>query len=315
MLVPLECPERFDPDRAFLRFSPHGSRLLVWSCNRADWAIVLDVPSGRPFHQFTDLNDLTGALFLDEDRVVLFDRPRNSVHDLAAKRVVDWGGEAITGSDGWASPDPNVIVTGDSGVNRYDHVRREYVRGFSCALHPLGERVSCVGFSPDGRYLAADSYEHRNFRILQLWDLHTGKLFRLYAADYPMGPADARMIAISPDNRLLAVSAESRVTCYGTEHVEPVSRSSARVYAQDLRFLADGRVLEAVEFDGSVVWLDPLTGQTLREAQPPSGYKMTACAVTGDRLAAGLVDRTVLFWQLLEWNEAERTAATDRPRE
>jgi hypothetical protein len=85
------------------------------------------------------------------------------------------------------------------------------------------------------------------------------------------------------------------------------------VYAQDLRFLADGRVLEAVEFNGGVVWLDPLTGQTLREAPPP-GHKMTACAVTGDRLAAGLVDRTVLFWQLPEWNETERTAI-DRPRD
>jgi hypothetical protein len=311
-LVPLDCPDRFDPDRAFLWISPRGSRLLVWSYNLPDWAAVLDVPSARPLHRFTDLNNLTGAVFLDEDRVVLFDRKRNSVYDLAAKREVDWGGEAITGSDGWPGPDPNVIVTADSGVGLYDHVRRAYVRGFSCALHPLGEKVSCVGFSPDGRYLAADSYEHRNFRVVQLWDLHAGKLFRLYGADYPMGPADARMIAISPDNRLLAICAEDRVTCYGTEYVEPVSRSSSCVIAQDLRFVAGGRVLEAVGFNGRVTWLDPLTGQALREAPPPVDNGMTACAVTDARLAAGLVGKAVLFWQLPEWDEAEHVAAPDR---
>jgi hypothetical protein len=87
------------------------------------------------------------------------------------------------------------------------------------------------------------------------------------------------------------------------------------VYAHDLRFVADGRVLEAVEFNGGVAWLDPQTGQTLREAPSPEGDTMTACAVTGDRLAAGLVDRTVLFWQLPEWNEAERAAEADRPRD
>ena len=50
MLVPLECPERFDPNLAYLRFSPHGSRLLVGNCNCADWAVRAPVFPSRLRH-------------------------------------------------------------------------------------------------------------------------------------------------------------------------------------------------------------------------------------------------------------------------
>ena len=301
-LLPLDWPDQFDPSRVFLRFSPSGKRLFVSNDECDPWGIVLDVASGKPLHQFTDPDGLKGAIFLNDDRLLLFCRGKNSVYDVAGKHEVNWQGEMIPGQDGWDSPDPNVIVTGGNDFCLYDHVSQKVVHRFRS---PNEGNVRCVGFSPDGRYLAADSGEHRSFRFLQLWDLRTKKLFRIYELANSMYESDSRMIAISPDNRTLAVCIYGYVGWYGIEHVERILPLSECEAAVSLQFSADGRTLEVVSADGKISWLDAQTGQVLQEAPPPECLQVAMCAITKKRLAAGIGENALVFWQLPDWADAE----------
>jgi hypothetical protein len=301
LLLPFDCPAHFEPGRPIIRISPGGTRVLVSSHPSDDWAVVLDVPSGKPVRQLKPSERLTGALFLDENRLALFATRGNSVVDLGTQGEAKWKGEPIPGSDGWTSHDPILIVAGGRGVFLYDVAARKTVQSFRSPLE--WSIVTKAGLSPDSRYLAAEvSEDCRCFPLLGVWDLASGRLRRLYET---ASDRDSRAIAVAPSARLLAVGVDDRVEIYGAEHAEPIG-PSIRCFAESLRFSASGRSLEVVEFYGKVSWVDPQTGQRLREAPPPEGHKVTGCAVSGQGLAAGVAGEAVLLWQLPTWDEASQ---------
>jgi len=71
--------------------------------------------------------------------------------------------------------------------------------------HPFDEPPYCAAYTPDGRYLVIGGshqhYEEEQFWMIGVWELATGRL----AARVDRGRRSARTLAISPDNRYLAV--------------------------------------------------------------------------------------------------------------
>jgi hypothetical protein len=303
LVLPFSCPDNFDPGRPIIRISPGGTRVFVSSHPSDEWALVLDVPSGRRLREFTVLKRLTRPLFLDEDRLVLFDEEGSAVHELTTKSEVEWG-EPIPGGDGWLSPDPNVIVTGGNHFGLYDVAARKEVRHLP---HLLNRDVTSVGFSPDGRYLAAEFCEsYRCSPVVGVWDLTVNRLLRLYET---FSENECHDIALTADCRF-AVCTNGFIAVFGPDHAEEIG-PHFHCIAESLRFSASGHSLEVIEYNGAVAWVDPLTGRAVRE-EPPAGHEVTGCATTAGRLAAGVAGRTVLVWQLPRWEEAEPSAAPDR---
>jgi hypothetical protein len=94
LLIPFDCPPTFDPDEfPVLRFSPGGGRLLV-AARDQDWADVLDVEKGKQLHQFRGLGDFSDAVFLSEDRLLLFHGGHGSLHHARTGRPMKWAGRS-----------------------------------------------------------------------------------------------------------------------------------------------------------------------------------------------------------------------------
>jgi hypothetical protein len=205
-------------------------------------------------------------------------------------------GKPIPGSDAWLSPDPNVIVTGGRLFSLYDVATGTEVQ----RLHTLQDRqATSAGFSPDGRHLAVEFCERdRCYPLVGICDWTSRCLLRIYETT---SENECHDIALSADRRF-AVCTNGYIRAFGPDHAEQIGRSFYCL-ATSLRFSGDD--LEAVWYDGRVVWVDPLTGRALREAAPPAGRHVTGCAVSGVRLAAGVAGRAVLVWQLPRWEEAE----------
>jgi WD40 repeat protein len=304
MLVPLDCPDKFDPedDIVLRRFSPGGTRLIV-ATRDDDWAVVLDARAGRQIARFTDLKSLIGALFLSEDRLLLFevDGKGSSVVDLAG-REVKWEGEKIPGFNAWTGPNPNLIISGCGSLYLYDLAEQKCILRF---VSGCDGGATCAACSPDGRYLAADSYSDRNFRFLNVWDLRSGTLLRVNEI-HPMGQNGA-VLAISPDNRLLAMSVGRGVRLYGLEDAEPIAHHDPGPgITASLRFSPSGRSLELVSFQGEMARIDPESGRVLKHVPGPQGHELFACAVSAQGLAAGVAAKAVVFWRLPDWEESSQ---------
>jgi len=301
MLIPFDCPADFDPERGILwmRFSPGGTRLLV-AREGGSWAVVLDVSAGKQVHHFTGLNWLAGMLFLSEERLLLFDETGCTLHDLANGRQELWGGENLPARNGWGSSDPDRIALTGAYLLIYNVAdqQRLYV------LHtPVRGNFTIVCFSPDGRYAANDRFVERESRAVEIWDLRTGRLYRLLAIER-VGDGDAGGLAISPDNRLLALSVDSGAEVYGMKDGREIaSHDPGPSITRNLRFSPSGRSLEMVSFRGEMARVHPKKGHVLQRSQPPAGHKVSACAVNAHSLAAGVVGKAVLVWQLPEWEE------------
>ncbi|MGW0791443.1 nSTAND1 domain-containing NTPase [Streptomyces sp. NPDC002911] len=95
------------------------------------------------------------------------------------------------------SPDGKMLAVGDnSGVVRLYDARARYILG---RLTGHGGKVSSVQFSPDGRFVAASSYDSS---AVLLWDAHTHR--RIATIDGHGRPGDS--VLFSPDGRTIVTS-------------------------------------------------------------------------------------------------------------
>jgi WD40 repeat protein len=130
---------------------------------------------------------------------------------------------------------------------------------FSWAWDDRATRFRCLTFSPDGRWLAAASW---NSKTIKLWDTIAGKEGRVFA---DLGPIAA--LQFLPDSKQLAVVVSNRLIL-----LSPVMGDSREFNLAPLDFAAvspDGRRLATVDSEGTMLLWDTATGQQLLSLSTP----------------------------------------------
>jgi eukaryotic-like serine/threonine-protein kinase len=186
-----------------------------------------------------------------------------------------------------------------------------YLRGLChqdlATLRANAARVDEVAFSPDGRWLAAASWDG----TIALWDLHHARRVR----HLQWQPARSMLhgVAFSPDGRWLATASD-----YGTVEVweaatgrplrsitvVPSPRSDDRLIVRAVAFSPDGRRLAAAGWDrlihlyGTDDWREILT---FRGHTRP--IMSVAFRPDGRTLASAGLDRTARLWDVATGRE------------
>jgi WD40 repeat protein len=264
--------------------------------------VVLDVRSGSQVRRFTGMRRLASAFFLTDNRLLLADDAGLGVHDLRTGQSVAWGEDEPMGRLAWPGPSPSKFLTYYGGLFLYDLRKRKFGRSFAPLLPG---HLSCPTFSPGSRFLAADAYVRTEVsarRFIQVWDTRRKPLFRLFEVN--SREDDLGGMAFSPDNWFLAVSVESGATLFNLDKGEQVGKDLPGPFlTQSIRFSPSGHSLELVGYRGKMTRVNPKTGRVRQESSPPPGHEVADCAVSRGGVAAGLVGKAVLFWELPWWKE------------
>jgi RNA polymerase sigma factor (sigma-70 family) len=129
----------------------------------------------------------------------------------------------------------------------------------------LSTPVYGLAFSPDGKTLISRGFDNH----VHLWDMATGR--ERFPATGPSGTIAA--IAYSPDGKRMASASRNKIWLW-----EPASGKVLRTLeaqaatASTLSFSPDGRSLISGSYDGTLRFLDPLTGKLQKSFQIGSGW-------------------------------------------
>lgn len=170
------------------------------------------------------------------------------------------------------SPDSRRVVSG--ALQIWDIASHRELPGPRPEESALG-----IAVSPNGRYAAAGT------RVLQLWDLVTGRVLREFrgAGDVLISPA------FSPDGSLLAASARGVVSVWETATgKETVRFGDADLYNLGaVTFSPNGRLIAVSAAGGVIRVFDRAAGRDLHDFRMPGSVAVLAFSPDGTRLAAG----------------------------
>jgi WD40 repeat protein len=167
-------------------------------------------------------------------------------------------------------------------------------------LHGHTGVVQAVAFAPDGRFAVSGG---RDGKVI-VWDLETGARTPLVE-----GGSGSRIVAFSPDGRLLAatVSCDGTLSLWNTKTWKLVRKlSGGQNDVRSLAFSLDGQRLAAGAYDRSIVVWNDLPGIAQRNVQStvepltltrtPSEVVSVAFSPRGTFLASGHRNGSVLLW-------------------
>ena len=189
------------------------------------------------------------------------------------------------------SPDSQILAL--AIVEDYDttiHLR-DVTTGYTVGtLTGLTGRVDGLAFSPDGKTLAASSYD----KTVKIWNVKTGQ--ELQTLSFP----DAAFgIAFSPDGKLLAVGIRNGPV----QLLEPDSGIIFRTFTghtdlvNSVVFFPDGKKIAAGSSDGTIILWDVAGGKEMQRFQ---GHTRSVWKVSispdGKTLASASTDGTIRLW-------------------
>jgi WD40 repeat protein/serine/threonine protein kinase len=188
------------------------------------------------------------------------------------------------------SPDGRqlAVVGGRQGVSVWDIATAKEIG----TLAGNNESLMCVGFSRDGRHVAAAGHDPFAVRV---WEATTAKEVRaLKDHSWPIFG-----VAFSPDGRHLASgSADHTVRVWdwttGQELRVLEPRHAGRVAS--VTFSRDGKLLASAGWDRTVKVWEAESWRLLHDLSHPSGVQGVAFDRDGPRLAWGSTDGTIKVW-------------------
>jgi WD40 repeat protein len=172
------------------------------------------------------------------------------------------------------------------------------------ALQGHADFVLCVGFAPDGRWLASGGADN----TVRLWDLLRGEEVPL-----PLEPRGwVASVAFSPNGRWLAVGEHPgrlNLIDVTSRRVEPLSSVPGTV--SGLAFTPDSRALAWCDYRGGV-HLAPLGGLPVQLIEEPREQFALAISPRGRYLAAAGRNGRIHVWSLPEARERLTIDLDDR---
>jgi eukaryotic-like serine/threonine-protein kinase len=156
-------------------------------------------------------------------------------------------------------------------------------------LPQLTAAVRCVGFSPDGRLLAAAGDPGQ----IQIFDAASGRVL----ASWP-SLTTVRDLAFSPDGtRFATVGDDGVLRLYPSEGGKPQAWPVAKLPVWHVAFVADSSLLATGDQDGIIRLTDHRDGQCVATwATEPGVIHSMAVAPDGQWLAGGDRDGNVIVW-------------------
>ncbi|MFM8271871.1 MAG: WD40 repeat domain-containing protein, partial [Gemmata sp.] len=145
-------------------------------------------------------------------------------------------------------------------------------------------RPTKLAYSPDGKWLAGSG---QNTGVW-LWELRTGRRVRTYHAagstpDFAFSPDVTRLLVAGDRLCLYPLDAEEEVDGFkGPENLPVLA----------VRFSADGKLIRALQPDGSVLPLDAATGDERDPVEPPDMNLRPPGALAPGGTMAAAVDQT-----------------------
>ena len=159
------------------------------------------------------------------------------------------------------------------------------------------ERVSSVGFSPDGKVLASGGIGiHDN--TIKLWDVETGAEIRTLQRHQHYGLSS---VSFSPDVKVLASwSTTSDIELWDLETGERIRTLQGHEdWVKSVSFSPDGKVLASGSEDTTIKLWNLETGAELRTLQGHQGDVWSVSfSPDGKVLASGSEDTTIKLWDL-----------------
>ena len=173
----------------------------------------------------------------------------------------------------------------------------------------LGVPISSIGFSPDGKNLAAASAGHGI--TLRVWDASVGRTVRILPAPEDALPAGhgVREVTFASSGKALAAACDDgrvRIWEWPSGRLRAFLNAHER-FVSCVAFAPDSKSVASGGEEGDVKLWNVETGKEIRAF--PAFDAIVSCVVfrTNDRtLAAASYDRTVRLWNIATGNEKRR---------